>query len=144
MDIRKYVENDKKEVVEVVLEILEEMFNGEPAEFEILKEFDVTKDYIKYLVAVDEGNIIATGALKKLSDDEVRLKRMYVASEYRGRGTAQKILDQLMLFAKEQGFKQVIFSTYPIMKDARKFHKKNGFMETENEDPYKTHLLKKL
>lgn len=144
MKIREYTKNDKKEVVKMVSNILEEMFNGDPTEFKLIKEFNVTKDYIYYIVVVIGGKIIGTGALKKLNDDDVRLKRMYVMTDYRKRGTAQKILNQLIQHAKKQKFKQILFHTYPIMENARRFHKRNGFIETTGKDPEQIHLIKKL
>jgi len=144
MKIRDYTKNDKQEVIEMVTDILGEMFNGDPTEFKLLKEFNITKDYIYYLVAIVNGNIVGTGALKKLNKKEVRLKRMYVMAEYRGRGIAQKILDQLIQYAKKQKFKRILFHTYPIMKNARQFHKRNGFIETTGKDPYQIHLVKYL
>ena len=144
MEIRKYTKEDKKEIVQMVSEILREMFNGNPAEFKILKEFNVTKDYIYYLVVVIGKKIVGVGALKKLNDGKVRIKRLYVMEDYRRRGIAQKILDELIQFAKEQNFKQMLFNTYPTMENARRFHKRNGFVEIISNDPYQIHLAKRL
>lgn len=144
MEIRKYTKEDKKEIIQMVSEILREMFNGNPAEFKILKEFNVTKDYICYLVVVIGKKIVGVGALKKLKDGKVRIKRLYVMEDYRRRGIAQKILDQLIQFAREKNYKQILFNTYPTMEHARKFHKRNGFTEVISNDPYQIHLIKKL
>ena len=144
MEIRKYKKEDKEEIIKMVSEILKEMFNGNPAEFKILNEFNVTKDYIYYLVVVISERIVGIGALKKLTNKKVRIKRLYVIGDYRRRGIAQKILNQLIQFAREQNFKQVLFNTYPSMENARRFHKKNGFTEIISNDPYQIHLVKKL
>ena len=93
MQIREYKQADKKEIVDMVSDILGRLFNGNPAGFEYVKEFRMKKNYIKYLVAETQGQdkkIIATMALRKESDDTVRLKRMYVRKAYRKRGIAQK------------------------------------------------------
>ncbi|MFH1238139.1 MAG: GNAT family N-acetyltransferase [archaeon] len=144
MEIRNYTKEDKKEIIQMVSEILKEMFNGDPEEFKILKEFNVTKNYIYYLVVVIGNKIVGIGALKKLTKKKVKIKRLYIMEDYRRKGIAQKILDQLIQFAKEQKFKQILFNTYPIMENARKFHKRNGFTEIMNNDPYQIHLIKKL
>ncbi|MCK5449339.1 GNAT family N-acetyltransferase [Candidatus Pacearchaeota archaeon] len=144
MEIRKYTKGDKKEIIPMISGILKEIFNGDPAEFKILREFNVTKNYIHYIVIIIGEKIVGIGALKKLTGKKVRIKRLYVMEDYRRRGIAQKILDELIQFAKEQNFKEILFKTYPIMENARKFHKRNGFVETKNKDPYQIHLVKKL
>jgi len=131
----------------MVSEILGNIFNGDPTKMEYIKEFDATKDYILYLIAETEGeekNIIATQALKKIDNETVRLKRMYVHPNYRGRGIAQKILNQLIKFAKKKGYKKMIFSLYPVMENARRFNKKNGFIEIDGNPKEQIHLVKYL
>ena len=144
MNIQEYTKENKEEVIKMVSEILREIFNGNPKEFKILKELNTTKDYIYYLVAVIDKKIVGIGALKKVDDKKVRIKRMYVMEDYRRRGIAQKILDQLIQFATKQNFKQILFNTYPLMENARQFHKRNGFVEIISNDPYQIHLAKKL
>ena len=93
---------------------------------------------------VVSGKIVAMGALKKINGKDVRLKRLYVELEHQGRGYALKILDKLVAFAKKSGYKRMFFSSYPIMENARKFNKRNGFKETTGKDPEQIHLVKEL
>ncbi len=144
MKIRDYVDEDKEQVKDMVSEILVEIFNGDPTTFKILKEFRVKKDYVKYLVADIDGMIVGTMALKKINKNEVRLKRMYVRKGYEHRGIAQKLLDELLEFARVNGYKKVLLHTYPTMKHANKFHEKNGFVETTGNDPEMIHVVKHL
>lgn len=147
MIIREYKPQDKKQVIIMVSEILGNIFNGEPAKFEYIKEFNVTKDYILYLLAETEGEdkrIIATMALKKIDNKTVRLKRIYVHPNYRRRGIAQKMLNKIISYAGENGYKNILFSSYPVMENARRFNKKNGFVEIEGNPKEKIHLIKYL
>ncbi len=147
MQIRNYKSLDKKHVIEMVSEILGNIFNGDPTQFKVLKEFKVTKNYILFLVAETGGKdkkIIGTMALKKIDKDIVRLKRMYVRKEYRGRGIAQKLLNQITRFAKEKGYKKIIFSSYPIMENAQRFNRKNRFAETKGFDSEQIHVVREL
>src|SRR3989344_6846822 len=147
MIIREYTTLDKKQVIELVSNILGGIFNGEPTKFEYIKEFNVTKDYLIYLLAETEGKekkIIATMALKKIDDKIVRLKRKYVHPDYNGRGIAQKMLNKIVSYAKESGYKKMLFSSYPVMENARRFNKKNGFIEIEGNPKEKIHLIKYL
>jgi GNAT superfamily N-acetyltransferase len=147
MIIRDYKPRDKEKVLGMVEGILQNMFNGDPAGFRLIKEFDVTKDYIKYIVTEtlgEEGKIIGTMALRKIDNQTVRLKRMYVRPEYQGQGIAQKMLDNLVKFAKEKGYKRMLLHTYPIMERAMKFYKRNGFVESTGDDPEMIHVEKAL
>lgn len=147
MKIRKYKLEDKEQIMEMVAEVLGNIFNGDPTQFELVKEFNITKDYLLYLVAETQGidkKIIGTMALKKIDNETVRLKRMYVRIGYGRRGIAQKLLNQLIKFAREEGYKKILLHTYPTMKNAHKFYKRNGFIITTGDDPEQIHVVKDL
>ena len=147
MQIRNYKHLDKKQVIEMVSEILGNIFNGDPTQFKVLKEFKVTKDYVLFLVAETGGKdkkIIGTMALKKVDKNNVTLKRMYVRKEYRRGGIAQKLLNQIIQFAKQNGYKKIIFSSYPIMENAQRFNKRNWFKEIKGNSPEQIHVVKDL
>ena len=147
MRIRKYTPEDKEQIMEMVAEILGNIFNGDPTQFKVLKEFNLTKDYILYLVAETQGpdgKIIGTMALKKIDNKTIRLKRMYVRIGYGRRGLAQKMLSQVVEFAKEKGYKKMLLHTYPTMKNAQRFYKKNKFVESTGNDPEQIHVEKWL
>ncbi len=147
MLIRKYQASDKKQIIEMVSENLAKIFNGDPTKFEYLKEFNVKKNYLLYLVAETQGNpkkIIATMAVKKINKNSVRLKRMYVRGEYQGRGIAQKMLNQIIKFSKQQGYKKIILSTYSVMKNAKRFYKRNNFKEFDAKPVEQVHVVRGL
>lgn len=144
MKIRSYNSSDKVEVKEMVSEILEGIFNGDPRQFKLLKEFSARKDYLLYLVGEIDGKIVATMALKKEGGNTVRLKRMYVRIEYAGRGIAQKLLDEVVKFAKSKGYKKMYLHIYPIMTNANKFLNRNGFVECKGDDEEQIYVVKNL
>lgn len=144
MKIRKYQPADKEQVIELVSRIFGNIFNGDPAQFKLLKEFDVTQDYVLFLVTEIDNKIVGTMALKKIDDAVARLKRMYVSREYRRRGIGQKMLDLIIKFAKQNGYKKILLHTYPIMENARRFYKRNGFIESEGDDPEQIHVVREL
>ena len=147
MKIRKYKPSDKKQIMEMVAEILGNIFNGDPNQFKVLKEFHITKDYVLYLVAETQGpdgKIIGTMALKKINNKTVRLKRMYIRIGYGRRGLAQKLLTKIIDFAKQKGYKKLLLHTYPTMKNAQRFYKKNKFVESTGDDPEQIHVVRYL
>ena len=83
-------------------------------------------------------------ALKKIGKDVVQLKRMYVREGYEGRGIARSIVEEIVQFAKKEGYKKMILKIYPTMKNARNFLKKNNFREFDGEDEELIYSVKKL
>ncbi|MEK6935949.1 MAG: GNAT family N-acetyltransferase [Nanoarchaeota archaeon] len=144
MKIRDYTPSDKKQIIEMVSNILSRIFNGNPTQFGYIKEFNSNKNYIKFLVAEIDNKVVATMGIKKIDKKRVRLKRMYVAREYQRRGIAQKLLNQLIQIAREKGYKKMILSTYPTMEHANIFYKKNGFKEFEAKPVEQIHVMKRL
>ena len=144
MKIREYKPSDKKQIKEMVSNILSRIFNGEPAQFEYIREFNSNKNYIKFLVAEIDSKVIATMGIKKIDKETVRLKRMYVAREYQRRGIAQKLLNQLIQIAKEKKYKKMILSTYSVMEHANAFYKRNGFKEFNGKPIEQIHVMKWL
>ncbi|MDQ3741213.1 MAG: GNAT family N-acetyltransferase, partial [Actinomycetota bacterium] len=58
-----------------------------------------------FLVGFDDaGRAVCGGGLKRLGDDVVELKRMYVLPELRGRGVARELLAALEDAARELGY----------------------------------------
>jgi GNAT superfamily N-acetyltransferase len=56
-------------------------------------------DRALFLCAVSEGEIVGTGAIKRLDDSECEMVRMFVASAHRNRGIGRAIADELIEFA---------------------------------------------
>ncbi|MEE9525866.1 MAG: GNAT family N-acetyltransferase [Candidatus Woesearchaeota archaeon] len=129
--IRGYQEKDTESIIKLVHEILFEVFNAEARNIEDLK--NIKKEYFEkkgvFYVAEDDGKIVGTIAAEKETDRIARLKRMFVKKEYRKQKLGQRLLDQLLEFCKKKGYEKIILSTYPQMKAAIEFYKKNGFKE---------------
>ena len=144
MEIREYDKKDKAKLMEMVKEILGGIFNGNPAKFKVLQEFNSQKDYLSFLVTIIDNKIVGCMGLKKVNGEVARLKRMYVRENYQRRGIAQKMLNKLTEQAKQKGYKKIVLSTYPIMENAQSFYKRNGFFETNGDDPEQIHVTKYL
>lgn len=84
-----------------------------------------------FLVLLDGDTIIGSGAIRKLDDETAELKRMWFKKEYRGRGWGSKLAQQLIAFAKEQGYKKICLDVWkPEYQEAAvNLYKKLGFYE---------------
>jgi GNAT superfamily N-acetyltransferase len=65
--------------------------------------------------------------------EEVALRKMFVARADRGRpsGTAQRLLDALVLHARAQRIPHILLGTRPEMRAAHRFYEKNAFVRIE-------------
>jgi GNAT superfamily N-acetyltransferase len=54
---------------------------------------------------------------------------MYIYKEYRGKGIGRKLFEKAFTFCKNNKYNRIMLCTYPQMKEAIKFYKKNGFRE---------------
>lgn len=94
-------------------------------------------DVIKYVVVVYINNVaVGCGAIKKLNDTSMEIKRMYVSTTQRGVGIAQKLIAELEIWTKELGFKKCVLETGKRQKAAVKFYKKCNYKVIENYGQY--------
>lgn len=129
--IRKYEKEDKERVIKLVRKVLFEIFNTEAENIEDLE--NIEQEYFEnngvFYVVEDNGKIIGTIAVKKEEDNIARIKRMFIDKEYRKQGIGQRLLDRIIEFCKNKGYKKIILSTHQQMQEAIEFYKKNEFKE---------------
>ncbi|MBP5581554.1 MAG: GNAT family N-acetyltransferase, partial [Ruminococcus sp.] len=74
--------------------------------------------------------------LKRYSDCDVEIKRVWVENEYRGMHIASTMMDMLEKMAAEQGFARTILQTREIMTAAVSLYKERGYYQIDNYPPY--------
>lgn len=72
-----------------------------------------------FLVLIDEGRVVGSGALRRLNNDICELKRMWFLKAYRGRGLGTKMAQMLLDFARKKGYKKVRLDTADEQKQAQ-------------------------
>ncbi|MFT4224548.1 GNAT family N-acetyltransferase [Dysgonomonas sp.] len=94
-------------------------------------------DTIKYVVlAYDTDKAVGCGAIRKYSEDTIEIKRMFVLDEYRKKGVASCILNELEKWSKELGSEFCILETGRKFPDAIKLYEKNGYSNIPNYGQY--------
>ena len=74
------------------------------------------------------GNIaIGCIAYRKKSDGIGEVKRLYIRSEYRGKGISKKLLDMVESYAKEQGCHTLFLDTRITLEPAVSIYRNFGF-----------------
>jgi GNAT superfamily N-acetyltransferase len=84
-----------------------------------------------FWVALDGERVVGSIGLVDIGNNQVALKKMFVAREYRGKstGVAQMLLDTAMHWCKSGGVKEIYLGTVERLHAARRFYEKNGFEE---------------
>ncbi len=90
-----------------------------------------------------EGEAVACGALRRLSDDQAEIKRMYVVPKYRGQALGRRILEGLEARAAAFGYKSLRLETGERQPAAIGLYRSFGYVQIPcyNEYAYDPHSL---
>jgi GNAT superfamily N-acetyltransferase len=87
-----------------------------------------------FLLATDEGQAVACGALRRIDDSTAELKRMY--SKKRRSGIGALLLAKLELEARLLGYERIQLETRKVNEVAVKFYLKHGYSVIPNFGKY--------
>ena len=92
-----------------------------------------------FLVITDDDQIIGTGAIRKIDNEICELKRVWLRFEYHGKGLGYRIIEDLLAFAREKGYRRIRLETdREDQRRAYNLYKRLGFYEiprySDNED----------
>ena len=136
--MKKIIRTDNKNVdfnkLIIELDAYLKVTDGEDHEF--YNQFNGLDNIKNVVIAYQDSQAIGCGAFKKLDNETIEIKRMYVKFAHRGSGTAQAILNSLELWASEKGFKKCILETGNRQVEAIKFYKKAGYKSITNYGQY--------
>jgi GNAT superfamily N-acetyltransferase len=74
-----------------------------------------------------DGQDVAIGGVRWLSDGVAELKRMYVDPSVRGRGLSRVLLRSLLAFAADAGYREVWLETGTKQPEAMALYESEGF-----------------
>jgi len=89
----------------------------------------VDPNVVMYQVCIGE-TAIGMGALKDLGSNLAELKSMRIAQEFRGRGLGRRLLDELIITAKQRGYTRLSLETgtHEFFTAARGMYEAAGFI----------------
>ncbi|RKI40962.1 GNAT family N-acetyltransferase [bacterium D16-51] len=94
-------------------------------------------DEIQQAIVIYEGNkAIGGGAIRRYSEEDVELKRVFVHTEYQGQGIGSKLVSLLIEWAAELGYKRMILETGELLAESCAVYRKLGFKVIPNYGPY--------
>lgn len=128
--------SDNEDFIQLVKKLDEELAERDGKEHEFYHQFN-NIDLLKYvLIAYEKNTPIACGAIKKIDDSTAEVKRMYVHKDYRNKGFASSVLNELERWASEQGFSKCVLETGIRQPEAIALYLKNGFQSIPNYGQY--------
>jgi putative acetyltransferase len=95
--------------------------------------------HISFWSMLDGDDLVAIGALRRLSDSHGEIKSMHVAENRRGQGAGGAMLAVIMAAARNAGLKQLSLETgsWDYFLPARALYRRRGFTECPPFPPYK-------
>jgi len=99
---------------------------------------DIEASYTKrggvFRVLTDEqGAIVGCGGLYPLANGEVEIRKMYFLPSARGKGYGRRLLNELLVEAKQRGYRRVVLETASQLKEAIALYRSAGFRPYERE-----------
>ena len=88
------------------------------------------------VVCYENGIAVDCGAFKKLEQNQVEIKRMFVHPKYRNIGIANLVLSELEIWAKQLGKTSCFLETFFKLENAIALYKKSGYKIISNYEPY--------
>ena len=133
--IRNIHPDDNKELAAIVRNTLAEFGANHPGTV----YYDPTTDALYelfqkpgsiYYVAELNGELIGGAGIypsEGLPEGTCELVKMYLLPKARGLGLGKTLIDKVLAYAKENGYKNVYIETMPELKQAMKVYEKFGF-----------------
>jgi GNAT superfamily N-acetyltransferase len=81
------------------------------------------------LLATDDTQVAGVACMRRLDEQTVEIKRMYVRERYRGMGIGRALLRQLLEQAREVGYSMVKLDSTRFMTEAHALYRSEGFRE---------------
>ena len=136
----KLVENQYSNViVDLILNIQQKEFNvpitiEDQPDLLTINEFYYASGGGFWGAFINE-ELVGTIALVKFSDTEAAIRKMFVKKEFRGKEflIAQKLVETLIAYCKENGIDDLYLGTVSILEAALRFYEKNNFVRIEKE-----------
>ena len=88
------------------------------------------------VIAYCEDQAVGCAGLKRYSNTDAEIKRLWVEPAFRRGRIATALMDRVEEKAKRMGFDRVILQTRPIMPDAVALYVKRGYRQIPNYPPY--------
>jgi N-acetylglutamate synthase-like GNAT family acetyltransferase len=138
--IRAYSPGDAAGVLDLVLMIQRAEFGMTITTADQPDLIDVPAFYFRgaghFWVALAKGEVIGTIGLLDIGNRQGAIRKMFVASQWRGREhkVAARLLERLLGWASDHGLTDIYLGTTEWFQAAQRFYVRNGFREIRREE----------
>jgi len=98
------------------------------------EEFYYNNSYNFWYAVNEEGKILGSIGLKKISNQYGQIKKLFVIKDYRSKGVAQKLMNTLLKAASKHKLEFLVLGTVDKFHAAHKFYIKSGFIPINRKD----------
>lgn len=159
IEIRRIEPDEWTTAKRLIYRVAHEIFHETRALEEAIADFesrgelsdmdDIQANYFEsggiFLVMTDNDEIICTGAIRRHEDGACELKRLWLLQEYHGRGLGCRMIQELLAFAKDRGYRRVLLETDPAAQSrAYKLYKKIGFRDLHPHPDHPSDMVMEL
>ena len=132
------VPNTHPDLLPLVRELDAELKITDGEDHAFYNQYNGLDDIQHLLLVYLENRATACGGFKALDETTAEIKRMYTAVDARGKGIAKAVLQELEIWAKLEGFNQLVLETGIRQQAAIALYESTGFIRMEeNYGPYK-------
>lgn len=134
MELRRYSIEEKEKIHRFILNTMVDVFKGVKTEGSIREELadidNISGVYgNNFMVTTDGANIVGTAGIKRINEGEYELKRVYVDREYRHKGYARTMINELLHIAHDAQARVVVCRSGIHLADAHRMYEKIGFIK---------------
>ena len=129
-------DSDNKDFIHLVKHLDAELAVLDGDEHAFYAQLNKTDKIKHVIVAYENEKPISCGAIREHSSTMMEVKRMYTLPEYRGKGLATKVLNELEKWASELSYQKCILETGWRQPDAIRLYEKNGYKRISNYGKY--------
>lgn len=120
----KRTTSDDVDFQNLILFLDQELKIRDAEEHHFFIQFNKVDKIRNVIIFYNKGLAVGCGSFKKYDNETVEIKRMFVHSNYRGKGIAFQILKELELWAKELEYSNCILETGDKQPEAIRLYQK--------------------
>ena len=100
------------------------------------QQFNSVVSIKNVVVAYVEDRPVSCGAFKEFAAAAAEVKRMYTLTEFRGKGIASIVLNELEQWGRELSYSRFVLETGKKQPEAIRLYEKNGYHVISNYEQY--------